>query len=153
MTLDAVDRTALYHSLGPASQFEIWAQRFETYRSSQHDRLSPAQLEVLDRAIEISRKGDKGAIPQIGEDAVKEFGLEEAARVFASLKSTDGGDEEEEAGQRNGAEALAVDCDCLVGGIPSCLRGVCLSSSTCVVQPSGCGWWWSEQCNGRCFVL
>jgi hypothetical protein len=141
-------RKAVYEELRPDERRQLWRDHLRTYHARRAS-MTDDQRAVLDRAIELADKeslfsgaledGLRRELDTLGERAVAAFGKEEARAMLATL----GPAVREEDGS----------CDCNTNdtwGCDSCLSVGPCATSWCTCTGSGCGWFWSKPCNGRC---
>lgn len=146
-------RRAIYTELSPAARSQLWVDQLNRYRNA-HPQLSADQITVIDQAVEVlsrestfSREAAGGseldqAIEQHRESAIAAFGRDEAADLFARL----GGPVDDSVMRGKG------DCVCHHRDDAFCPTGqVCQETDACRFRSDGCGWWWSQPCDGLCF--
>jgi hypothetical protein len=143
-------RKAVYEELQPHERRQLWREHLRTYEARRAS-MTNDQRAVLDRAIKLVDKESLFAGPPrdgldeldaLGEQAVEAFGKEEARAMLATL------------GPVESAQDGSCDCNTNdVWGCDSCLAVGPCQSSWCTCTSSGCGWFWTKPCNGRCDAL
>ncbi|MGI5357949.1 bacteriocin fulvocin C-related protein [Streptomyces sp. CA-252508] len=136
-------RKAIHRVLSPQEKARAWVDHFQWYRATHPDLTAPHQ-QVVDRAIEVFRRG-LAPRPGLEEDlrhlertAKATLGLDEAGALLATL----GAAEDMSAAQNCNCSTVSDHC----GWLYDCGRQI-----RCTVIPNDCGTGWHYDCNGICY--
>lgn len=141
-------RKAIFSALAPEVRTQLWTEHLDRYRAA-HPGLADGQTEVIDRAVAlVSRMGESAYRPAeelqaLASAAMNAFGRDEARLLLATLGPESAPDES--------AAAATTDCDC-ANFSDWCGSGTGCTNypRPCVESSSGCGTFWTWECNGIC---
>lgn len=144
---------SMFRLLTPDEKANIWINKYNEYLKS--SKLSDAQAIYIQSLIDIIKpemyiNSDKYFLsinePLLKEQAIKLFGFKEARSLLTTLSRWIE-DEEVDDGSGGGG---GVSCSCNKKD-SWCQTGLSCSTWACTASLDGCGWWWGEPCNGKCF--
>jgi hypothetical protein len=148
-------RKAIYHALPRETRLRLWHEQLAHY--SRSDSLSATQRQfvdemaaALDRVLGSAEEAEFEAINE--PRAIQILGKPLARQVFANLGV---GVPNPPSIVAPGSAALSG-CECNTSDDwcsdgPTAPPRKCYAGGTCITPTeSGCGWWWSQPCNGYC---
>lgn len=140
-------RKAIFSTLEPEVRAQLWVEHLNRYRVA-HPRLADTQVEVIDRAVALVFRLSESAhrpaeeLQALESAAMNAFGRDEARTMLATLGPESGSGE---------SAAATPDCDC-ANYSDWCGSGTGCTNypRPCVESSSGCGTFWTWECNGIC---
>jgi hypothetical protein len=162
-------RKEILRALDPDRRARTWRKHIRRY-IDEHPDLDSSAVVTLEAALVLASPSvfeqptaeDRARVTAIAEQLVALIGREEAEKVLYRLGPRDGQFASREPLSmrlsnwvRGVAVAMAdgtADCDCNIDFGCDGYTTVCAAGTGCEVDSSwpACGWFWMEDCNGRC---
>ena len=146
-------RRAIFAELVPEEKADLWRHHLNSYLEQHSEQLNYTQRDLIGRAIDLTEaeffrhrtRTRAEVFNNFIEEAKRAFNRESVLQIFGQLGPEAGDLPVSEKGQTK----THVECVCYTGS-DFCGQDFLCTRTECRTSSRGCGWWWSEPCNGEC---